>query len=168
LEEEVRERYLEIRERGTHRVVTVIEILSPANKIKGTPRYQQFIRKRTEVLNSDVHWIEIDLLRAGTRWELVPGPSDYCIVLSRVEGRQTEHPTAEAWLFNLPDPLPMVAVPLRAPHPDVALDLQRALNSVYDRAGYGLSVDYTQAPEPPLPVERLAWAEALLQGQASR
>ncbi len=161
-EDEVRERYLEIRERGTHRVVTVIEILSPANKIKGTPRYQQFIRKRTEVLNSDTHWIEIDLLRAGTRWELVPWDSDYCVVLSRVERREAEHPTGEAWLFNLPDPLPTILVPLRPPHPDVALDLQQALNLIYDRAGYGLSIDYTQPPEPPLSPEVAAWAEALL------
>jgi hypothetical protein len=177
-EDEVRERYLEIRERGTHRVVTVIEILSPANKIKGTPRYQQFIRKRTEVLNpvvseacpepgrrvepSDAHWIEIDLLRAGTRWELVPWDSDYCVVLCRVERRETENPTGEAWLFNLPDPLPTIPVPLRPPHPDVALDLQQALNTVYDRAGYGVSVDYGQPAEPPLSPDMAAWAGALL------
>ncbi|MBI4786756.1 MAG: DUF4058 family protein [Chloroflexi bacterium] len=160
IDDEVRERYLEIRERSTSRVVTVIEILSPTNKIKGTVRHQQFIRKRTEILNSDTHWIEIDLLRAGTRWELAPGPSDYCVILSRVERRQAENPTAEAWLFNLPDPLPTVSIPLHAPHPDVALDLQQALNTVYDRAGYALSVDYTQPLELPLPPEMLAWAKA--------
>jgi hypothetical protein len=160
LEDEVRERFLEIRERGTHRVVTVIELLSPANKLKGAPRYEQFVRKRAEVLNSDAHWIEIDLLRAGTRWELVPGQSDYGVMLSRVERRHEQPPTGEAWLFSLRDRLPMISVPLRPPHADAALDLQVALNLVYDRAGYGLSIDYTRPADPPLPASDAAWAQA--------
>jgi hypothetical protein len=162
LEDEVRERYLEIRERGTHRVVTVIELLSPANKLKGTPRHEQFIRKRAEILNSDAHWIEIDLLRGGTRWELVPGQSDYGVMLSRVERRHEQPPTGEAWLFSLRDRMPIISVPLRPPHTDATLDLQIALNLVFDRAGYGLSIDYTQPADPPLPDSDVAWAQAIL------
>ena len=168
LEDEVRERYLEIRERSTHRVVTVIELLSPANKIRGTPRHEQFIRKRADVLNSDAHWIEIDLLRGGTRWELAPGLSDYAALLSRVERRHEQPPTGEAWLFNLHDPLPLIPVPLRAPRTDALLHLQAALNLVYDRAGYGLSVDYAQPADPPLPEKEAAWAQARLAASANR
>ena len=93
---EVRERYLEIRERGTHRVVTVIEVLSPSNKMKGSPHAAQFARKRADVLNSDAHWLEIDLLRVGVRWELAPTDTAYCVMLSRVAHRKLQPPTAEA------------------------------------------------------------------------
>ncbi len=167
LEGEVHERYLEIREQRTHRVVTVIELLSPANKVRGAPRFEQFARKRAEVLNSDAHWIEIDLLRSGTRWDLAPGPSDYCVILSRVERRREEPPTGEAWLINMRDRLPTIAVPLRPPYPDVVLDLQQALDLVYDRAGYRYSVDYTQLTEPHLSASDEAWTRSVLR-QARR
>jgi len=168
LEGESRDRYLEIRERDTHQVVTVIEILSPANKARGTPRYQQFVKKRAEVLNSESHWIEIDLLRAGTRWEAAPTGSDYCVALSRVQRRAAEPPMGEAWLFDITDPLPVIPVPLRAPDPDVALNLQDALNAVYDRAGYSTSVDYSLPAEPPLAETAAAWADALLREKQLR
>lgn len=35
---EVKERYLEVREVGTHEVITIIEVLSPKNKRKGEGR----------------------------------------------------------------------------------------------------------------------------------
>ncbi len=168
LENEARDRYLEIRERGTHRVVTVIEILSPANKVKGSARHQQFVKKRAEVLNSETHCIEIDLLRAGSRWEAVPAVHDYCVALSRVEPRSADQPTGEAWMFDLADPLPEINVPLRSPDPDVTLDLQNVLNTVYDRAGYGSSVDYGQPAEPPLSDAAAAWAGALLREKQLR
>ena len=168
LENESRDRYLEIRERGTHQVVTVIEILSPANKVKGSARHQQFVRKRAEVLNSETHWIEIDLLRGGSRWEAAPSGYDYCVALSRVERRSLDQPTGEAWMFDLTDPLPAITVPLRSPDPDVALDLQSALNTVYDRAGYAASVDYGQPAEPPLSQAAAAWADGLLREKQLR
>jgi hypothetical protein len=162
-EEEVRERYLEICERGTHHIVTVIELLSPSNKVKGSPRYRQFAGKRTDVLNSDAHWLEIDLLRGGTRWELAPMSSDYCVMLSRVERRRAQPPTTEARHFNLRAHLPTIPVPLRPPHANVTLDLQHALALVYERAGYGYSIDYTQPAEPPLAPVDTAWAQSVLQ-----
>ncbi|MBV7338826.1 DUF4058 family protein [Chloroflexi bacterium TSY] len=48
--EEVKERYLEIRMVETKEVVTVIEILSPANKRAGKGR-EQYEEKRTEILS---------------------------------------------------------------------------------------------------------------------
>ena len=52
-EEEITEGYLEIRDREGDRVVTVIEFLSPANKVggEGTRKYRQ---KQTEVLQSEL------------------------------------------------------------------------------------------------------------------
>ena len=39
-------------------------------------------------------------------------------------------------------PLPRVSVPLLPGDPDSEVDLQLALNSIYDLLGYGLALDY--------------------------
>lgn len=59
--EEIVERFLEILEVRTADVITVIEILSPANKVNVTGR-QEYNSKRQKVLGSQTHLIEIDLL----------------------------------------------------------------------------------------------------------
>jgi hypothetical protein len=61
LTEEITERYLEIREVKTGRVVTVVEVLSPKNKRVGEGR-DKYLTKRQKVLNSATHLVEIDLL----------------------------------------------------------------------------------------------------------
>ena len=63
---EHRETYLSIRDaQNQDRVVTVIELLSPTNKRSGSHGRGEYIRKRQEILGSDTHFIEIDLLLAG-------------------------------------------------------------------------------------------------------
>ncbi|MEI2580351.1 DUF4058 family protein [Scytonema sp. PRP1] len=55
----------------------------------------------------------------------------------------------DVWPVTLQDTLPTIPVPLRNPDPDAVLDLQAALQAIYDEAGYDLSIDYTQTPPPP-------------------
>ena len=71
LEEEIHEALVKIIDRESRDVVTVIEILSPANKVPGSPGHTNFEQKRREIMKSPSHWVEIDLLR-GNR--LVPVP----------------------------------------------------------------------------------------------
>ncbi len=84
-EEEIHQAYLTIIDRTSGEVVTVIEILSPANKVPKSPGRESFEQKRREVMNSPTHWVEIDLLR-GKRMTRVPkklGPHQYLIHVSR-------------------------------------------------------------------------------------
>ena len=62
--EEVHETYLEVRSVKTRQLVTLIEVLSPANKVfaKGRRKYEL---KRNRVIHSLTSLVEIDLLRAG-------------------------------------------------------------------------------------------------------
>ena len=60
------EPYLEIRDRDDELVITVIELLSPTNKRAGPDR-EQYLAQRQRYLASNVHVIEIDLLRGGDR-----------------------------------------------------------------------------------------------------
>lgn len=60
--------------------------------------------------------------------------------------------------MNLREPLPTVPVPLKAPDPDVPLDVQGALNVIYDEAQYGLTLKYEEMPPAPILVqEDLGW-----------
>ena len=160
----IHQRYLEIRDVETHEVVTVIEILSPANKRPGPDR-QQYEWKRREVLDSLTSLVEIDLLRG---WEPLPmGPipaSHYRILVSR----GWERPRAQLYPFNVNEPIPEVPIPLRQGEQEPLLALGALLAQVYDQVRYDLRIDYTTAPEPALDPVVGAWAYELLRKAGRR
>lgn len=154
---------IEIRDVAERRLVTVIEILSPANK--RDQGYQDYIEKRIALLQTATHLLEIDLLRTGERIPLIGGelPSaPYYVFLSRF----TRRPRTEVWPIQLCEPLPTVPVPLLPPDPDVPLPLQPAINSCFELVGYQRLLDYTQPPpSPELNVEDLTWVQTVLNRQ---
>lgn len=157
---EIRDRYIEIRDTESREVVATLELLSPFNKTPGNVGYDAFQRKRRQVMASNVHWIEVDLLRAGERPAEVAGKSDYYALLKRGE----KLGPYEVWYFDLRDRMPVIAVPLRPPFDDVPLDLQSAFDEVYKRAHYANSIDYTRpVPPPPLRPADTAWAADRIQ-----
>lgn len=155
--EEVTERYLEIREIATHKVITVVELLSPKNKRSGEGR-KQYLAKRQTVLNSQTHFVEIDLLRAGESMPISGGrQADYQILVSRAQQR----PAAERYPFNLQEPIPCFLLPLQAEDEEPVVDLGRLILQACDEAAIDLSIDYAQPPTPPLKEEDTAWLKAL-------
>jgi hypothetical protein len=150
---------VEIRDRRSRELVTVVELLSPSNKRPGTDR-EQYLAKREALLGSPVHFVEIDLLRGGRPLPLTERPeSAYAVFVSRAERR----PEAELWPIGLRDRLPKIPVPLRSGEPDAQVDLQEALARIYDAAGYEDYI-YQGEPDPPLKVEDRDWAVALVAG----
>ena len=163
--EEIQERYLEVREVATQDVVTVIEILSPTNKISKEGR-AQYEEKRLKVLASLTNLVEIDLLRAGKPFAMkIPGQngttqSNYRIVVSR----SWQRPRADFYLFGVRDPIPTFPIPLQRGEAEPQLPLNQILHELYDQGGYDLAIDYHQPAEPPLSKEDANWvAEHLLQ-----
>jgi len=158
--EEVIERYLVILDVVTAEVITVMELLSPTNKLSKSAR-EQYERKRLDILSSRTNLVEIDLLGDGEPIEFLgPGrgeQSDYRIIVSRAE----ERPNADAYLFTVRDRIPDVPMPLRPKETEPLLPLNQVLHTLYDEAGYDLAVDYSQAPEPPLSSEADTWAKTL-------
>ncbi len=142
-------------------MVTVIEILSPVNKLTGEGRLT-YERKRLRVLASATHLVEIDLIRAGSPlpMRLPPGAgtTDYRIIISRAPQR----PHADVLLFSVRAPIPDAPIPLRDGEPEPLLPLNRLLHDLYDRAGYDLAVNDHQPAEPLLAPEDAAWAAALI------
>jgi hypothetical protein len=160
--EEIIERHLAVRDVVTGEVITVIELLSPTNKLTRDGR-RQYARKRRPVLGSATHFIEIDLLRAGEpfpfRVQDDETQSDYRIIVSRAPDR----PQAAAYLFTIHDPIPDIPVPLQPGDTEPSVALNRLVHDVYDRAGYDLALDYQQAPPPPpMRPQDVQWIQQLL------
>ena len=164
--DEIHEARIEIIDRDQRLVVTVIELLSPTNKVLGSRGQESFEQKRQEVLHSPSHWVEIDLLRAGAGITVasVSHPREYLVHVSRAGKR----PKGTLWPIRLSQRLPVIPIPLRPEDPDSALDLQAVLTTAYDRAGYDLSVDYTRDPAPPLTEEWAGWSDRLLKSKGVR
>ena len=158
--EDVKERYLEIREVATRAVVTAIEILSPKNKTSG-PGRQAYEEKRQTILSSRTHLVEIDLLRGGRPMAIVGEKINtaYRLLISRSEQR----PFADLYTISLQDKLPTFALPLQAGDSEPLVSLQEVFNGVYERASYDLRLDYSQPPPPPLlSAPDLKWLSACL------
>lgn len=163
--EDVRERFLEIRETENHRVVTVIEVLSPANKTAGEGR-RQYESKRQQVLMSFTSLVEIDLLRIGQPLPAQPqAQKDYRILVSR----GWERPKGLLYSFDLPDPIPSVSIPLQKGEEELSLALGELIPQIYEDVRYERRIDYTTPPPPPeLSAEQTAWLDDLLRAAALR
>jgi hypothetical protein len=166
VDEEIQEAFLNIIHVTSEDLVAVIEVLSPANKIRGSRGRASFMARRHHILKSEVHWVEIDLLRAGAPLATNPRfpASDYRILISR--GDQRKH--TRYWPVSVRQALPVVGIPLRGKDRDVPLDLGAVLRTAYDQADYGASVDYRKPPQPPLEGEDAMWAGELLRARGAR
>jgi len=168
--EPVTEGYIEIVDVKTgHRVVTSIEVLSPANKQAGESQ-RLFLQKRDDMKRAGVNIVEIDLLRGGDRVlmvspERIP-PShrtDYQV------GAWRASQPGSFWVYKAPlrERLPVIPIPLRPTDSDALLDIQAVVDQCYRNGGYD-DIDYTGEPEPRLKKADAAWADTLLREQGRR
>jgi hypothetical protein len=152
-------------------VVTVLELLSPSNKSAGSEGRELYLTKQRELLDSQTHLIEIDLLRQGEhtvappRDSLLPrGPWDYLASLHR-GGQKGRY---QVWPIPLRQRLPRIDVPLADSDPEIVLDLQAVFDRCYDEGGYARRLDYRRDPSPPLEGEDAEWARQLLRERGLR
>jgi hypothetical protein len=158
LSEEIYEWTVEIRSiaKRENRVVTIIELLSPANKAPWSEGRKEYLQKQRELVHSDANLMEIDLLRHGAHTVAVPMKGlppredwDYIVSLHRV----TERFQYPYWLNRLSQPLPEVRVPLLPKDDDVLLDLQAVFQRTYVASRYAEQID-SSVPLPANP-----WAD---------
>jgi Protein of unknown function (DUF4058) len=145
--------------------VASIELLSPSNKAQGTIGQSRYLEKRSSALHGGLHWIEIDLLRGGTRPPIPvkpPDPADYLAYVAQATPTGWNH-LLYAW--GLRDPLPRLPIPLLGSD-QALLDLGACFQEAYDRIAADAEADYTTAP--PLSEENRAWLDALLRQQGIR
>ncbi len=152
LEDQVMETYLEIIDASSgNRVVTVIEILSPSNKILG-PGKELYRTKQKEMIRGNVNLVEIDLIRQGERVSSFPVSKQppHVQSLYQVCVRRAANWHHEIYPIPLPKRLPRIRIPLRATDADIRLDLQAILDQAYRNGRYFQTLNYAKPLEPAL------------------
>ena len=156
-------RWIEIRD-GNGKLITVIEVLSPWNKLSGRRSY---VFKRNDMCAARVNVVEIDLLRGGMHTVDVPlrdihdphngGSLDYLVCVNRAaaDGRR------EVYQGQLDERLPVIRIPLRTTDADVPLDLQALIDRCYETGRYW-KLDYRREPIPPLSEKNKRLADTVL------
>jgi hypothetical protein len=168
--EPITEPFLEILDaRSGNRVITVLEFISPTNKIPGDG-YDLYRQKQKETQQAGATLVEIDLVLGGKRVLSVP--------LTRIKFRDRTRYQAivrRGWQWNqaevyplpLHKRLPAIPIPLRQTDHDARLTLQSLIDQAYLNGRYD-SIDYKEDVDPPLEGHDAEWADALLREAGKR
>ncbi len=147
--------------------VTVVELLSPANKDSESSR-RAYWRKQLTYQEGGVNLVEIDLVREGKR-VFCAGHPDFAEPQNFPYGvcvwQAGQNGQAEVYSIHVRQRLPRFAVPLRETDDEVALDLQTAVDLAFENGRYAYMMRYRCSPQPPLSREHLEWARGLLAEQ---
>jgi hypothetical protein len=166
--ERVRQDYLVVRELGRfQRVLSVVEVLSPANK--GGSYMARYREKRRRYIESRAHFMEIDLLREGENparglFPELPASAYFVFIARKTDFGRNE----EGYPIELRDPLPTIGLPLGPPRPDLPLDLAAAFRSAYDLSVRPGSIEYHQETPPPPPMNEVdsCWLSDVVQRES--
>ncbi|MBV9128545.1 MAG: DUF4058 family protein [Verrucomicrobia bacterium] len=160
--EAVPERWIEVRN-AQGSLITVIEVLSPANKTE--PGAHAYLRRRQHFLAAGVHLVEIDLVRGGSHVvaierellapKLPPAGTCHLVCVARAVGDGLMR--REVYLCPLREPLPAIRVPLRRGDPDVPLALQPLVDRCYRTGRYWLANYQRELQPPAADAEEAAW-----------
>lgn len=160
------EGYIEIRDRDGGQVVTVIEFLSPANKVGGVGQ-TKYLEKQDQILRSHASLVEIDLVRTGNYVMAAPRAGitdelldDYLTCISPGSARSR----FELYPMPIRQRLPILPIPLRPTDKRITLDLQQLLDHAYVAGRYD-DTNYSAPPPVPLKPEDSIWAAGLVKTQ---
>jgi hypothetical protein len=157
-----RETYIEIVHQPDQNLIATLELLSPANKEQ--PGRTEYLAKRRALIYQKVHLVELDLLLGGRRVQEPLPPADYYYLVSHGDRR----PDCDVYRWTLREPLPTLPIPLRAPDPDIFVDLGAVFATAYTRARFFRRINYL-GPIPAVVSNRdQAWVESVLKGTGAR
>ena len=160
--EEFRESFIEIYVTEPDRqLVTCIEVLSPSNKRHKSEGWDTYLRKRRGLLSGSANFVELDLLRKGTRMPMLdPWPnSPYTLLIAR----RHLAPRCRVLPAHYVRALPSLWVPLIKPDADVTLNIQGMIDSIHAEFHYDRDIDYTRPLTPPLTADDSAWLAQQMQ-----
>jgi hypothetical protein len=159
--EEHQEEFIEIRQRNDGRLVTLVDMVSPSNKLT-EPGRQAYLSKRREAKASSAGLVEVDLVLQGQPMldysrEGLPD-WDYAVTVTR--SNQPER--YEIYTATLQKRLPRFRLPLASDDRDTVVDLHAAFTRCYDQGSFGARVDYKRDPAIPMKDEDRVWLHELL------
>jgi len=163
LREEFTEEFIEIRTRTDNRLVTLLEVVCPANKATPAGRIA-YLEKRKEATQQKAGIVEIDLVMQGkpTLTYSRDGLPEFDHAVSVT--RTTAPDRYEIYTATIQKRLPKFKLPLAADDRDALLDLQAAFARAYDLGGFQSLIDYKAAPPPDVPLTdtQKTWIDELL------
>jgi hypothetical protein len=165
--EEHQEEFIEIRQRGENRLVTLVEVVTPGNKTTTAGR-NAYLNKRREGKSAAANLVEIDLVLQGKATldysrEGLPD-WDYAVTVTRA----TQPDRYEIYKATLQERLPRFRLPVSQDDRDVVVDLQGAFTRCYDQCGLASKIDYKRDPATVLIDEDRKWLNDLLKQQKLR
>ena len=161
------EEFIEIRQRGDGRLVTLVDVVSPANKLSVAGR-QAYLDKRREGKACGASLVELDLVLQGqpTLEYSRDGLPDWDYAVTVTKSNQPER--HEIYTATLQKRLPRFRLPLAADDRDTVLDLHASFTRCYDQGGFAAQINYKTEPAVPLSVEDRRWLNDLLKEQKLR
>ncbi len=170
IDEPISQGYVEIVDAASgNRVITVIEFLSPSNKLPGKGQ-DLYLRKQREVRKAGISLVEIDLTRTGRRVLVLPPeriPPPHRTTYQVCVQRGWKPTIVEVYRAPLSERLPVIRIPLRETDADLPLDLQALIDQCYRNGRYD-DLDYQSDPNPPLGSSDAAWTDELLRAKGMR
>jgi hypothetical protein len=165
--EEHHEDFIEVRQRSDGRLITLLEVVSPANKTTSQGR-TAYLDRRSDAKGANANLVEIDLVLQGTptlEYSRDGLPDwDYAVTVTR----STQAERYEIYTATLQKRLPRFRLPLAPDDRDTVLDLHTAFTRCYDQGGFAAKIDYKRDPSTPLPEEDLRWLNDVLKQQKLR
>src|SRR5262249_48606578 len=139
------EEFIEVRQRSDGQLVTLLDVVSPANKTLSAAR-AAYLAKRQEAKGCGASLVEIDLVLQGPptlEYSREGLPDwDYAVTVTRCT-----HPERfEIYTATLQKKLPRFRLPLSPDDRDSVLDLQTNFTRCYDQAGFAGRIDYHREP----------------------
>jgi hypothetical protein len=140
------EEYIEIVERNGSDLVTLVDVLSPANKTTEFGR-QAYLETRKQARERKASVVEIDLLLQGRpmldysrdglpEW-------DYAVTVTR----SSQPERYEIYTTTLQKRLPRFKIPLAPDDRDTVVDLQATYARSYDQGGFAGKIDFARQPD---------------------
>jgi hypothetical protein len=159
------EEYIEIRQKSDGRLITLVDAVSPANKLTAAGR-AAYLARRCECKSANANLVEVDLVLQGRptlEYSRDGLPDwDYAITVTR----STQPERYEIYTVTLQKKLPRFRLPLADDDRDAVLDLQTAFTRCYDQGGLAGKIDYGREPSAPLSEENRRWINDLLTRQS--
>ena len=165
--EQHHEPYLEVRQRADGRLITVVDVISPANKASAGGR-AAYMNKRAEFRQHNASLVEIDLVLQGTPLQDYSREGlpdwDYAVTVTR----SVQPDRYEIYTATVDKRLPRFRLPLASDDRDTVLDLQAAMVRSYDQGDFLKQINYKRDPLTKLSDAQKKWLGERLHEQKLR
>jgi hypothetical protein len=156
IREEHHEDNIEIRQRSDGRLITLLDVVSPANKLTQQGR-AAYLDRRREGRSANANLVEIDLVLQGQptlEYSRDGLPDwDYAVTVTR----STQPERYEIYTATLQKRLPRFRLPLASDDRDTVLDLHTVFTRCYDQGDFSAKIDYSRDPVTTLSDEDRTW-----------